>query len=660
MNLGNVVEFIDSQKIVCAVILEIRKTRLRLLTENNREVKLSAGRLSHTSSLRLDTSLGRDKLVKELKAIAARRRELAKQIEVKELWEVLNPEQEWIDLKTMAALCFPEDAGDDQESAVIRAFFANRLYFRFATDRFFPYSPEQFRKLERQRREEAKKAALIEQGGRWMRAVLGGKTASRPENAETLISILAGYYLHEKNSPQPETARQILKNAGGKGPEAIFDFLVAVGHWQADENLDLHRYQTPTDFPSRVVAQTNALAATAGRPDWSHRQDLTGLPLITIDGQATTDFDDAISIVKDGDCYLLGVHITDVAHYVRLDDPIDHQAMERASSIYMPDAKIPMLPSGLSEDLCSLKQGQIRPAISFLIKVTAAGEILECRIVASIVRIGRQLTYQEADELVASEPEMAALYTIARHYRQHRLARGAVQITLPEINIRLDANGQPLVTRTDRESPARMLVAEIMIMANSLAAKALAASGLPAIFRSQAEPRKRLYQGDQGTLFQNWMQRKSLNRFLLSSRPEPHVGLGVEAYVTATSPIRKYTDLVTQRQLRAMLGLEPPYDDNRINEIIQRLETPMSQVSQLQYRRHRYWLLKFLQQRTGTKQEALVLSKRRNGHTILLTQYLVECGLATGGGIQLRPEDLVQVTIQHVNPRQDVLTVYLG
>lgn len=660
MNPGNVVEFIDSQKIICAVILEIRKTRLRLLTENNREVKLPAGRLGHISSLRLDISLAREKLIKELKNIAARRRELSDRVAVEELWEVLNAEQEWIDLKTMTALCFPNNAGDDQQSAVIRAFFANRHYFRFATDKFFPYSPEQYEQLAKQRREAARKAALIEQGGKWIRAVLSGKKVPRPEKAEALISILADYYLHDKQSSQHELGRQILKNAGARSPDTIFDFLVAIGHWESDENLELYRFQTPIEFPDQVASRIEALSATAGRQDWSHRQDLTDLPLVTIDGQTTTDFDDAISIVKEGDHYLVGVHITDVAHYIRPDDPVDRQAMERASSIYMPDAKIPMLPPGLSEDLCSLKQGCIRPAISSLISVTETGEITGCRIVASIVRVGRQLTYQEADELVANDPEMAVLYSIARKYRRQRLARGAVQITLPEISIHLDPGGQPVVTRVDRESPARMLVAEIMIMANALAAQALAAGGLPAIFRSQSEPRKRLYQGDQGTLFQNWMQRKSLNRFLLSSRPEPHVGLGVDAYVTATSPIRKYTDLVTQRQLRAMLNLDQPYDEAQIDEIIQRLEVPMSQVAQLQYRRHRYWLLKFLQQRTGAKEEALVLSKRRNGHTILLTEYLVECGLATSSGLELRPEDLVQVTIQHVNPRQDTLTVYLG
>ena len=131
MELGSIVEFIDRQKIMCAVILEIKKLRLRLLTESNREVKLSANRLSHRCSSHLDLSLGRDKLVESLKKISSRRKALIDHVDVKELWEVLNSEQEWIDLETMTEFCFPENPTDDHESAVVRAFFENRLYFKF-------------------------------------------------------------------------------------------------------------------------------------------------------------------------------------------------------------------------------------------------------------------------------------------------------------------------------------------------------------------------------------------------------------------------------------------------------------------------------------------------------------------------------------------------
>ena len=145
------------------------------------------------------------------------------------------------------------------------------------------------------------------------------------------------------------------------------------------------------------------------------------------------------------------------------------------------------------------------------------------------------------------------------------MSAGAIQITLPDIHIWIADDGEITVSRINRESPGRMLVSEIMIMANWLMAKFLAKHNVPAIYRSQTSPRERLYKGNNGTLFQNCMQRKHLSRFILNTVPEHHTGLGLNAYVTATSPIRKYYDLATQRQIRAVLGLEAPSTPEEID-----------------------------------------------------------------------------------------------
>jgi exoribonuclease-2 len=199
-----------------------------------------------------------------------------------------------------------------------------------------------------------------------------------------------------------------------------------------------------------------------------------------------------------------------------------------------------------------------------------------------------------------------------------------------------------------------------MIMANWLMAKFLIDHQTPAIFRSQTEPRERLFKNSEGSLFQNWMQRKLLNRFILNSEPEYHAGLGLDAYVTATSPIRKYFDLVTQRQIRAILGFDDPYTPDEIDHLIQSLELTMSTVSRVQYHRHRYWLFKHLETMVGEKTEAVVLGRKRRNYSILLKEYMIECDLPSAGAIDLKPEDLVQVKIQYVNARKDVISVYLA
>jgi exoribonuclease II len=659
METGNIVEFIDSQKIICAAVLEVKSLRLRLITENNREVKLAVGRLTHRSRQRLEPTMGRQKMVDTLKHIAARRRALSAQIDIPDLWSVLNSEQQWIDLATMTALCFPDDTDSDHEAAVIRAFFTDRLYFKFNLDRFHPNTPAQVEQIVDQRKAEARQERLSGQGAAWIQKVLEGRTPSAPEEAGTICDILASFYLFEKDSPHRDMARTILKRAGATTPSTIFSFLAKVGVWDWDENLDLLRYGIASRFSEEAETHADTICRNASVV-LNGRRDLRSLPLMTIDGPSTQDFDDALSMTREGDHYVVGIHITDVGYFVAKDDLLDQVARERCSSIYMPDGKISMLPARLSEDASSLKAGHDRPAISTLVHMTAQAEILSYEIVPSLIRVDRQLTFQDVDLMVADDSMVQALYTIARNYRQHRLNNGALLIDLPEINIWLQPDGTPVLSTANRESPGRMLVSEFMILANELAARLLTQRCLPAIFRCQAEPRERLFDQDGGTLFQNWMQRKQINRFTLSSVPERHAGLGLPAYITATSPIRKFSDLVNQRQLRAVAGLESPYTQEQIDYCIASSEEPLADVGRIQFRRQRYWLLKYLQNRTGQKEEALVLFKRREGYVVLLTNYMIECALSGAEGITLRPEDLIQVTLQHVNARNDVISVYYG
>ncbi len=662
MELGNIVEYIDRQRILCAVVLEVKNQRLRLLTENNREVNLSASRLLHRDKTRLDLSMGRSRMVDELKVVAGKRKALIDRVAIRELWEVLNGEQEWIDLDTMTLFCFPESANGDHQAAVIRALFDDRLYFKFNPDRFFPNSEEQVRRISAQREEEARRQRIIDSGGDWLRrVVLRSDPGSSEESPAEFVEVLKSYYLFEKEAPDHALARGMMERAGLGDPEALFAILVRLKVFAENENLELLRLETPVLFSEAAEARAEELAraGASGAAD-SPRQDLTGLNLFTIDGQSTLDFDDALSLEATAGGYRLGIHIADVAHFIPKGDPLDREARERGSSIYMADLKVPMLPTLLAEGLCSLKAGEIRPAISTMVDIGPELEVQGFCIVPSFVRVRSQLTYFDVNQAADHDPQLITLRGIAQSFRRRRLAARAIHISVPEINIWVGENGEVNVSRVNRESPGRMLVAEIMILANWLTARFLAAQGLPAVFRTQPDPRERLYEGEEGSLFQHWMQRRLVNRFVLGRSAGKHSGLGLDAYVTSTSPIRKYFDLATQRQVRAALGLEAPYTPEEIDAIIQQLELPMSRVFKLQNSRQRYWLLKHLEQRVGQKLEAIVLVRRRQSYQLLLTDYMLECDLPIAGFMDLKPEDLVQVTIQKANARKDLLSLALG
>ena len=177
------------------------------------------------------------------------------------MWEVLNTESEWIDLETMTGLCFPEHLDCDHESAVVRSFFKDRLYFKFNPDCFFPNSPEQVEHLIELARETEKRNQMIDAGAAWLRQAIAQEPAL-PEQPE-LAAILKSYYVFEKDSRHYDLGRAILAKAGLEDKEKIFESLVKAGVWSEDENIDLYRYEIPTDFPQRVKALAEGLGRSS-------------------------------------------------------------------------------------------------------------------------------------------------------------------------------------------------------------------------------------------------------------------------------------------------------------------------------------------------------------------------------------------------------------
>ncbi|MBU1167941.1 MAG: RNB domain-containing ribonuclease [Proteobacteria bacterium] len=658
MKPGTLVEYIDQQKITCAVVLELKNNRLRLLNESDHELNQSTSRISFFSDDSLPMDKGRDVLLTALKQTALLRRELTQSLDLKSLWELLNGEMEWIDLDTMTEYCFPTPVSSHQKSAVIRALFENRLYFKFDHNRFFPHTMEQVEKILAQEDEEKSRKCFIEDSGNWFKEAINSPKPCLPENLAELGEILKSLYVFDKDSRHYSMGKDILAQAGISSRSAIFRVLVKLGIFEEEENIDLLRMEIPRSFSEDVLAKAQSILQNPVASQSTDHQEYSHVQVITIDGQSTTDYDDALSLERIGDAFILGIHISDVAHFVKRDDLIDKRAFNRGSSIYMADSKIPMLPPDISENAASLIGGEYRPCISVLVTLNRFFEIKDFDVTATRIKVDRQLTYSEASSMAESDPDMAVLVKIARAFREKRLSSGATHITLPEINLFLGENNEILISRIDRESPSRMMVAEMMIMGNWLMASFLSRNSLPAIFRSQNEPKDRLYKGESDSLFLNCLQRKFVNRAIISHKAGFHAGLGLDAYVTATSPIRRYHDLVTQRQIKGALGIETPYTVNEITQISQMLEVPIANVGKIQFNRRKYWLLKYLEKRIGEKTPGLVLDKKRNSYTVVLTDYMLEYNLPASG-LKLKPQDSITLVIQNANAQKASLSVFM-
>ncbi len=627
-----------------------------MLTPANREVNLSPKRTLLISNPQIDVTQPRDQLLQKLQQIEMLRLKLKEEIDIKEIWELIRDEEEVFDHRYLAQLAFGEDAGEDHFSAVVRALFENRLYFKMKNGLFLPNSEDRVEQIIRQEEEAAERAKRLEQGGKWLKEVHEGKESRAPDCREDVVHLLIQLALYGADADEFKYGRELLSYAGINDIRQARSLLISLGEWEEDEPLDLLRLGVETTFTTPQLEASSRLAAAGFSKNG--REDLRSLPIMTIDGPKTQDFDDAISLEILDDEISVGVHIADVAAVIEAGGSIDAAARERASSLYLPRRQIPMIPKALSQDLLSLKEGCDRPAISMLARFAPDGKMLRYRFTASTICVERQLTYSDVNENLLKKERFRELHKLAEMLRQKRLNRGAMNLSLPELEVDTDEKGALKLQLVPQDSPSRMIVAEFMILYNELAAEFCRENDIPILFRAQSEPTEKLPLDEKGYVFYVFQQRRKLSPLHISTTPKPHSGLGVDLYTQATSPIRRYLDLVVQRQLTSFFAKKSPvYNEESLEEIRVSVEPLVKNLGRIQRNRLRYWTLKYLGMNRGQTFKALVLDELKNKYRIVLTDFLMVTDFKRQDGIIFSKGQEIQVKVKKADPWDDVISL---
>jgi len=658
-----VVEFFEDRKIYCAFVGDDRGERLRVITEQNREMNLPRKRLIHAVPWSVGANLSRLELVEQLKAISQRRETLKREINLEEVWELLVNDSEGFSLANLARSWYGEAVTPDQSAALGRALFEDRFYFKFKNNLWQPHAPEIVENLKEQLRRELERRQEREAAAVWLKSAWEGIEITDPIWRQKLVEILRDMAVFGSAGEHYELGRDYLEEAKLFKPEMPFKLLLKMGVFIPDENLDLYRYEAPREFSPEIQEAALRLSCRLEQQmdAASDRLDLSSLKTFTIDGERTRDFDDALSLEKAPQGWCLGIHITDVASYLEPGSLLDQSALERGTSLYLPERRIPMLPETLSENTLSLLAQEPRLAVSFLVNLSEVGVIVDYNIVPSLIRIHQRLTYHEVDLHLNHEELFNNLYRLTRKLRERRLSHGGVQLQFPDVFIFTDMQGEVRVEIEDTETPSHEIVSEAMILANSLGAKFLSENQIPALYRSQAPPREELGIVEGRSIFQIWQNRRRLSRVLLDPDPQPHWGLGLPVYTTLSSPIRRYLDIIIQRQLLAGLGNKPaPYTREDLEELLKTLEPALRRAAILKSRRLRYWLLKYLSQRLGQKTQALVLEKYPNRYRLLLPDILLETEMPSPSGRQFHPGETILIRLDRAIPHEDILKVSLA
>jgi ribonuclease R len=348
----------------------------------------------------------------------------------------------------------------------------------------------------------------------------------------------------------------------------------------------IRKYHLPTEFPREVLDEAEQIPETVGEEMFGGREDLRDQFIVTIDPDDARDFDDAINVERiPGGGWRLGIHIADVAAYVKPGSALDREAYKRGNSVYLPDRVIPMLPERLSNGVCSLRPDVNRLTHSVFLEFGRDGRTKSCRFGRSVTRSAKRLTYREAYALLKAPPKdelgerLHVAWELASLLRKKRFEQGSLDLDFPEVKVRLDAEGKPIQLERIENDESHQLIEEFMLAANEAVARELKNRLIPTVYRVHEDPDpEKLAEYRELILSYNYkagdltnrreLQRllaslagkpeeqalkigllKSLKRARYAPQPLGHFGLAKNNYTHFTSPIRRYADLVVHRGL---------------------------------------------------------------------------------------------------------------
>lgn len=362
-------------------------------------------------------------------------------------------------------------------------------------------------------------------------------------------------------------------------------------------------YEIPSEFPDDVIAELKRIPDEVDPKDIAGRVDCRSWQTVTIDGEDAKDLDDAITITREDNGYKLGVHIADVSSYVTEKSPLDKEALNRGTSVYLVDRVIPMIPHQLSNGICSLNQGVDRLALSCIMNIDSKGNVIDHKICETVINVDRRMSYTgvkavlDKDEKALEEykelvPMFLLMDELASILREKRHSRGSIDFDFPESKIILNENGEPIEIKAYDRNTATKIIEDFMLIANETVAEDIFWQELPFLYRTHDNPDPEKIQS-LGTFINNFgyaihitnedihpkelqkllekiegtdeealisrLTLRSMKRAQYTTECTGHFGLAAKYYTHFTSPIRRYPDLQIHRIIKENIhgGLTP-------------------------------------------------------------------------------------------------------
>jgi exoribonuclease-2 len=608
-------------------------------------------------------------------AFRERVEEALPEVDLPALWEVVAGDGARYSVADLADLAFSTPDAV-RRAAVAWVLSGDDTYFRNHDGQYAPHSREAVESgLKRRSREDQEKERL-DRVVRRLQAALDGTDpfdetdAAARQGASWLKALAVSESGEDKDSKRGvELLAAMTGGTGGEAPGRSFDMLVRLGVFHEDEVLGIHRHRLKLDFLPEVLADAERIATSPLPDSESHNRKVLrtdpGTPgPIAIDDPWTTDVDDALWLETAGGETRVHVLIADPSAAVTLEGPVGREGASRATSLYLPTGKVPMLPPLLSEGTLSLDGGADRPMLDFVCSLSADGLVTGFQVSPVFASLSRRMTYDEVDAVLADDSRvdeasdaLQTLRALAVALRRRRVDAGAVIVDRDDVSIKV-IDGVPTLKRQAADSPARRLVQEFMVLACSQAGRFARENGIPLVYRKQSPPEDKAPGAGLVPGSKAWAYKmlRSLKRAELSTTPEYHYGLGVMGYSQVTSPLRRFQDFLAHVQLKGFLREgHAPLTTERILRAFGDLETMADALLTTEREAKRYWMLKWLAQSIGAEVGGEVVAVQGSRALVELDE--TSLILPVPGMGHVAPGSRVRARVREVDPRRDRVTL---
>lgn len=666
---GCIVEYLEDNAIHAGIVLEESGGKLRLLLPGRRETKLAANRILPWIGPVHPASLSKDEMVRLLEAHKLKREDKACAIPVLELWELSQGEISQAPASWFAELMESEPDADTI-AAYGRALLASKTHFRFQPPEFLVYDAETVEKREAEQKARQEKEEIANKGAAFLKMLwdVASKKRPMPDPALYPDAPLAGRIermLYERvvnpDSMEDESLWKMLGKGLPEQPHVPLQLLMAWGKLPPHHNFWLDRadFARGDEWWQGCAQAVESLRQMGLQPSGLPE---CGLPFISIDGDKTFDIDDAFCIEKKPAGWRLTLAFACPALQWPFDDNLDKLVCQRATSIYLPEGDLHMLPGDLGTNAYSLLEHQQRPALCLRLELDETGKCLACEPFVASVRLAANLRFKPVQAIIEGREagpfaeQIIEGHKLALAREALRIEHGAVVMIRPEPELSLNGEGNDIQVGLEPEPfirDSQRLVSEMMILASSAIADWAWECGIPLLYRTQNVALPREYAG----IWENPAALAPILRALIPSAleimPRPHAALGLARYAQVTSPLRRYPDLINEAQLIHFLqNGEPKWDEADLSAILATVTPALEAAGQAQRNRPRYWKLLYLRQQGDKVWHKGIISEENDNFVSvsLPRENLVVRGKRTIFDDRAAPGAPVLVRLGKVNP----------